>query len=223
MNTECYYNTIHRQEGTKMRRRGGVRSKNIDSEERQSSHDSCQSIDVGRSFARRGAVILNSKEIVPQIQLHSSSDSRKQKSSTAQQEASLSENFHLSLNTLDDFFDPYSGGEDDDTSFHCEDDDRAIQHTSEMDILIDKKKGFHVDYEGNTTFIEILRTHFADMYSEARSKTHRRIILSTILAEMDDRGFRFLLIHNNQYYFIQDELFILRKIRKVLREELKDL
>ncbi len=187
--------------------------------EKESSRD-CQSINVDRSFPRRGAVILKSNEILPRIRLVSTNHDEGQQRQGYYTTESKNENFDSSEDTLGDLFHPSDISNAD--IFPNENEDRTVvQSTSQMDIIIDKKKGFYVEHGGNSTFIEILQTCYADMYLEATSKTHRRIILNTILAEMNDRGFRFLVSHKNKHYIVQDEMLILRKIRSVLREELK--
>lgn len=194
-----------------MRRRRGVRSESI--EKGQSSSHDCQPSNVDRTFPRRGAVLLNLKEI-SQIQ-HRSSNQMKMENRPMQ----MNENFP-SERTLDDC--SYHSNINDIGSF-CSKDKEVVHHTSQMDIVIDKERGFHVGFERNLAFIEILRTCFVDMYFEAQSKTHRRILLNTILADMYDRGFRFLLEHKGKYHIIEDEIFILKKIRSVIRKERKAL
>lgn len=198
-----------------MRRRCGIRSQTI-YEWQRPSHD-CQFNNADRTFPRRGAVVLNSKEIVSQIRR--SSNQKKNLKSTIQ----VNERISSFQTTIDDFL--YHSDINDTGCFRSKDKE-IVQHkhnTSQMDIVVDKERGFYADFERNLAFIEILRTCFVDMYIEAKSKTHRQILLNTILAHMYDRGFRFLIKHKEKYHIIEDEIFILKKIRSVMRKEKKVL
>lgn len=90
---------------------------------------------------------------------------------------------------------------------------------SKMDIIIDIEKGFYVDHGANDIFLAILRTYFVDKYSEASSKTHRGIILSTILDEIYSRRMKFLWKnYSEQHFILDDDMIILRYIKSTLKK-----
>lgn len=95
-----------------------------------------------------------------------------------------------------------------------------VKSPSEMDIIIDVEKSFDVDHGCNMTFHAILRTYYADRYSEATNKTHKTILLNIILDEVYHRGFKFLWKSqkSDQCFVMKDEVIILKHIRLALKK-----
>ena len=90
-------------------------------------------------------------------------------------------------------------------------------------IIIDNKTGFDSNHEGNQLFLAILHTYYSEMYENASSCiTYRRLILNVVLDDMYSRGFRFLWRENGKYVKIHDNMVILKRIRKKLKENPTD-
>jgi hypothetical protein len=104
----------------------------------------------------------------------------------------------------------------DDVAFTPQDE---VTSPSHMHIIIDANSGFDSDHDGNKTFYEILRAYYATKYSEAIDKTHRRILLHTILDDMYNRGFNFVWKNRQEKCFaLKDDLIILQNIRSALKQ-----
>lgn len=90
-------------------------------------------------------------------------------------------------------------------------------------IIIDRDAGFDSSNEGNRMFLDILQVYYAEMYKHASSCiTRRRLVLNIILDDMYSRGFQFLWRENGHCYKIHDDMFILKKIGKELKETSND-
>lgn len=87
----------------------------------------------------------------------------------------------------------------------------------------------HDNHEGNVFFNAILNAYYAQEYIRAQnSKMHKRIILNTILEDMYSRELSFVLLkknpdsqsneENQECYVIDDDVLILKRIRKALKQ-----